>query len=115
MADYDHETETRLATYGSLSPGEVNHGQLSGIQGRWLTGTVRGYLRNAGWGSSMGFPGLTLDPVGPEVKVNVFESAELPEHWARLDEFEGDEYRRVITRVETSGGVLEANIYVVAD
>jgi len=57
---------------------------------------------------------LTLDPTGPEVSVNVFESADLPQHWSRLDEFEGPEYRRVVTEVETAGGIVKANIYVVA-
>jgi gamma-glutamylcyclotransferase (GGCT)/AIG2-like uncharacterized protein YtfP len=111
----DCGAEARLATYGSLSPGEVNHDQLSSLKGRWLKGTVRGVLQNAGWGSSMGFPGLTLDPAGPEVSVNLFESPELREHWHRLDEFEGSEYRRVVTLVRTDEGTLEANIYAVAD
>lgn len=114
MADLDGRVETRLATYGSLSPGEINHSQLSGLKGRWLKGRVRGHLQNAGWGSSMGFPGLTLDAGGPEVNANVFESSELPGHWLRLDEFEGSEYRRVVTQVQTEEGLLEANIYVVA-
>jgi len=112
---FDYSAETRLATYGSLSPGEINQNQLSKLKGRWLNGTVRGILQNAGWGSSMGFPGLTLDETGPEVKVNVFESAELPEHRSRLDEFEGAEYRRVVAHVHTSEGILEAQIYVIAD
>ena len=106
---------TRLATYGSLSPGEINHNRLSGLKGRWLKGTVRGILHNAGWGNSIGFPGLVLDPAGPEVKVNIFESEDLPQHWSRLDEFEGPEYRRVITQVLTPEGKLEAHIYTVAD
>ena len=115
MAVENHSAETRLATYGSLSPGEINHDQLSNLKGRWFKGTVRGILQNAGWGSSMGFPGLTLDETGPEVKVNVFESAELPDHWSRLDEFEGAEYRRVVAQVHTPEGILEAQIYVIAD
>ena len=106
---------TRLATYGSLSPGGINHNQLSGLKGRWLKGTVRGILHNAGWGNSIGFPGLVLDPAGPEVKVNIFESEDLPQHWSRLDEFEGPEYRRVITQVLTPEGKLKAHIYTVAD
>lgn len=106
--------DSRLATYGSLSPGEVNHGQVSSLNGRWLKGTVRGTLMNAGWGSSMGFPGLILDNAGPRVNVHVLESLELPQCWSRLDEFEGPEYRRVTTQVETGEGVLEANIYVVS-
>jgi gamma-glutamylcyclotransferase (GGCT)/AIG2-like uncharacterized protein YtfP len=63
----------------------------------------------------MGFPGLTLDETGPEVQVNVFESPELPDHWSRLDEFEGAEYRRVLAQVHTPEGILEAQIYVIAD
>ena len=106
---------TRLATYGSLSPGEINHNQLSSLKGRWLKGTVHGKMMNAGWGDAMGFPGLILDSTGPEVNVNIFESDELPQHWFRLDEFEGPEYRRVLTQVLTPGGTIEAHIYVIAD
>ncbi|MGC4054535.1 MAG: gamma-glutamylcyclotransferase [Paludibaculum sp.] len=107
--------DTRLAVYGSLAPGEVNHHQLSALAGAWRRGTVRGYRRSAGWGSALGFPGLVLDPAGPEVGVQVFESAELPRHWTRLDEFEGEGYRRVVTEVKTAGGELAAWIYVLAD
>ena len=114
MPHVNRDADTRLATYGSLSPGEVNHNQLSSLKGLWRKGKVRGALMDAGWGSNMGFPGLTLDPTGPEVNVNVFESSELPEHWLRLDEFEGSEYRRVLTLVETGDGIPEANIYVMA-
>jgi gamma-glutamylcyclotransferase (GGCT)/AIG2-like uncharacterized protein YtfP len=114
VAEPNGGVATRLATYGSLSPGEINHSQLSGLKGRWLKGRVRGHLQDAGWGSSMGFPGLTLDAGGPEVNVNVLESSELPDHWLRLDEFEGAEYRRVVTHVQTEDGMIEANIYVVA-
>ena len=115
MARDHHGAHTRLATYGSLSPGEINHDQLSNLKGQWLKGTVRGVLQNAGWGSSMGFPGLTLDPAGPEVNVNIFESEDLPQHWSRLDEFECTEYRRVVAQVQTPDGILEAHIYVIAD
>ena len=104
----------RLATYGSLSPGEINHNQLSALTGRWSKGTVRGILSPAGWGSALGFPALTLDPSGPLVNVNVFESPDLPEHWARLDEFEGSGYRRVVVAVQTPQGELPAFIYVLA-
>ncbi|WP_109485066.1 gamma-glutamylcyclotransferase family protein [Occallatibacter savannae] len=108
------DANTRLATYGSLSPGEINHNQLSDLKGRWLKGTVRGILHNAGWGDAMGFPGLILNPAGPEVPVNIFESDELPQRWARLDEFEGSEYRRVTAQVLTADGLIEAQIYVIA-
>lgn len=107
--------DTRLAVYGSLAPGRVNHGQLSALAGSWHPGTVRGFLRPAGWGAALGFPGLVLDPAGPEVAVNVFESAELPKHWARLDEFEGPGYRRAVASVRMEDGVVAASIYVLAE
>ena len=102
----------RLATYGSLAPGRPNHHQLDGLRGRWLHGQVHGALVDEGWGAALGYPALTLDPDGPAVDVHVFESADLPAHWARLDDFEGPGYRRVVTTVRTPDGDLEASIYV---
>jgi len=113
MSDRDSSAETRLASYGSLAPGRVNHHQLAGLNGRWQRGTVRGTLVDAGWGVTIGFLGLILDPSDPEVEVYVFESPDLPEHWSRLDEFEGAGYRRVSTRVRTEDGEVSAYIYVV--
>jgi gamma-glutamylcyclotransferase (GGCT)/AIG2-like uncharacterized protein YtfP len=46
------------------------------------------------------------------VGVDIFESADLPAHWARLDAFEGPGYERVITTVHTPTGDVEAFIYV---
>jgi uncharacterized protein (TIGR00290 family) len=107
--------ETRLATYGTLAPGRQNHGQLSELPGRWIVGHVRGELVEAGWGASLGYPGLILDPDAAPVEVSVFESGELPGHWDRLDAFEGDGYRRVAVDVATAEGALPASIYVVAN
>lgn len=109
----DTNPETRLASYGSLAPGRVNHHQLSGLTGQWQRATVKGRLLDAGWGAAIGYPGLVLDPDGADVEVFVFESADLPEHWSRLDEFEGSAYQRVVTNVYTADGELNACIYVV--
>ncbi len=107
--------EIRLATYGTLAPGRQNHGQLTDLPGRWLVGHVRGTLVDAGWGAKLGFPALILDPDGLPVEVFVFESEALPDHWHRLDAFEGPGYRRIAVDVSTPEGVLPASIYVVAD
>jgi gamma-glutamylcyclotransferase (GGCT)/AIG2-like uncharacterized protein YtfP len=104
----------RLATYGSLAPGRPNHHQLSELQGHWQAGVVRGHLIAEGWGAAIGFPALRLAGDGDPVDVQIFESAGLPKHWFRLDAFEGSEYHRVAVNVETSGGSLEAWIYVSA-
>ncbi|MGE3290437.1 MAG: gamma-glutamylcyclotransferase [Geminicoccaceae bacterium] len=114
MVDRSAATDTRLATYGSLAPGRVNHHQLADLRGRWRTGTVRGRLLDAGWGAALGHPGLTLDPRGPEIEVHLFESPDLPQHWSRLDAFEGPGYRRVVAQIHTADGKLEAWIYVLA-
>ena len=106
--------ETRLVTYGTLSPGQPNHHQLDGLTGRWRTGTVRGHRRDSGWGAAIGFPGLVADPKGPHVPVHLFESDDLPRHWHRLDEFEGEGYVRSTIEVATPEGSVEAQIYLLA-
>jgi gamma-glutamylcyclotransferase (GGCT)/AIG2-like uncharacterized protein YtfP len=101
----------RLATYGTLAPGRPNHHQLDGVKGRWSRGHVRGRLTNAGWGASLGYPALILDPDGSAIQVHVFESTDLPAHWSRLDQFEGPGYQRVLTSVHTPLGQVDAFIY----
>lgn len=105
----------RLAVYGSLAPGESNHRMLSGIAGEWHQGEVTGRLLDSGWGAELGFPALTLDPDGAPVPVQILVSPDLRQEWSRLDEFEGDDYRRVLVLVELQDGAAEvANIYEAA-
>ena len=113
-----NDADTRLATYGTLAPGRVNHHQLAELPGRWLEGVVTGRLVEAGWGAELGYPGLVLDladldPAAGAVAVHLFESPELPGHWPRLDAFEGEGYRRVAAPVSTDEGPLPAWIYVI--
>lgn len=110
-----HTTQTRLASYGSLAPGEVNYNQMDGMQGVWSKGTVRGKLIKAGWGVHYGFPGFILDPTGPEVPFHIFESFDLLDHWARLDEFEGEGYFRTPVMVQTEDGEKECCVYLVGE
>jgi gamma-glutamylcyclotransferase (GGCT)/AIG2-like uncharacterized protein YtfP len=88
----------RLATYGTLAPGRPNHHQLDRLEGRWLKGHVDGMLVDAGWGANLGYPALVLG-AGSAIDVDIFESVDLPAHWARLDTFEGPGYERVVTTV----------------
>ncbi|MEM9705583.1 MAG: gamma-glutamylcyclotransferase [Pseudomonadota bacterium] len=105
--------ETHLAVYGSLAPGEKNAHVLADIPGVWCDGDVYGRLEKIGWGASAGYPGLILDRSAARVAVKLLASKELPLQWARLDAFEGGDYKRVATPVITSTGVIEAYIYVV--
>jgi gamma-glutamylcyclotransferase (GGCT)/AIG2-like uncharacterized protein YtfP len=115
ITELNSAPDIRLATYGTLAPGRVNHHQISALAGNWQRGTVKGKLFASGWGAALGFPGLILDPHGPSVDVDLFESMDLPDHWARLDEFEGTGYRRVVTTVDTREGERSAWIYVLAE
>jgi gamma-glutamylcyclotransferase (GGCT)/AIG2-like uncharacterized protein YtfP len=106
--------DTRLAVYGTLAPGEPNHHQLTGLEGSWRRGKVRGRLYPRGWSATLGYPALILDPASDEVPVQIFESGDLPGHWARLDAFEGEGYRRVVAWISTADGAVEAQIYAAA-
>lgn len=105
--------ENRLATYGTLAPGRVNNHELANLKGAWFKGTIKGTLVEAGWGAGLGYPGLILDPTGDEIEVYVFESPDLPDHWDRLDAFEGDGYKRMVTHATTERGIVEVSIYTI--
>jgi gamma-glutamylcyclotransferase (GGCT)/AIG2-like uncharacterized protein YtfP len=115
MADLSEAPDTRLAVYGTLAPGRVNHHQISTLAGSWQREMVKGKLFSSGWGAALGFPGLILDPLSPSVEVDLLESRDLPEHWARLDEFEGSGYRCVVATVNTGEGERNAWIYVLPE
>ncbi len=101
-----------LAIYGSLAPGEVNHHVIEPVRGSWSDGYVRGHVSHVGWGADYGFPALTWDPAGPRVPVKLLVSGSLPDHWDRLDRFEGDGYRRALVPVQRGRDVVAiANIY----
>lgn len=108
------QLDTRLAVYGTLAPGRPNEHELARYGGTWITGTVRGHLRDRGWGAAHGYPGIVLDADGPEVEVHVLTSDALVDDWARLDEFEGPGYRRATVRVATDDGPVAAWIYELA-
>ena len=102
----------RLAVYGSLKPGEVNHAVVASIPGTWSEGWVLGFLLDRGWGAGEGYPAIRLSDEGERVPVSVLESDELAEHWERLDAFEGEEYRRIVATVHhASGETRGAYIY----
>lgn len=102
----------RLFVYGTLVPGRSNEHVLHDVAGHWEPGTVRGHLREHGWGAALGYPALVLDEDGQEVHGMLLSSPDLAEHWDRLDHFEGDGYTRVLTTVRRADGTaVEAQIY----
>jgi gamma-glutamylcyclotransferase (GGCT)/AIG2-like uncharacterized protein YtfP len=105
----------RLAVYGSLAPGKKNHNVIAGMEGSWRNAVLRGSLHNEGWGAGEGFPGFLWDGGDTPVTALVFSSSELPHYWLRLDEFEGEEYRRILVPAEVNGTAIEiCNVYALA-
>ena len=105
-----------LFVYGSLAPGGANHHVLSHIEGDWVAASVRGRLRQAGWGAAMGYPAIVLDDAADPVDGFVFASDQLGEHWPELDAFEGEGYERVRTPARLHDGAsVEVFIYVLRE
>lgn len=107
------EPSRRLAVYGTLAPGEVNHDQVADLRSEWKPGFVRGELAPEGWGTTYGFPAFRWDPAGYPIPVRLLVSPDLPSYWHRLDAFEGPGYQRILVPVEDGAGCLVtvANIY----
>ena len=102
----------RLFVYGTLAPGRPNAHVLADVSGSWEPGIVEGTLYQEGWGAAAGYPGIVLNDNGAEVRGFIFSSEELAAHWARLDEFEGEGYQRVLTKASLEDGtVVQAYIY----
>lgn len=92
-------TET-LFVYGTLMPNCPNGHVLENVVGKFVPATVKGYLKDAGWSASMGYPGIKLDENGDTVHGYLFYSNNLINHWDNLDDFEGEEFERQAVLVE---------------
>lgn len=98
--------------YGTLAPGERNAHIMDGMTGEWVKATARGTRFINGWGRHRMAPGFFPDPSGPIVEGLIFASNDLPDHWQRLDEFEGSDYERVeIEATLESGEIVTAFVY----
>ena len=102
----------RLFVYGTLAPNRPNEHILKDLDGSWTSASVRGILKEQGWGSKMGYPGIELNNNANEIKGLIFKSENLLEHWNILDKFEGNEYKRVLTDVTLQdSSIVSAYIY----
>ncbi|MFK7891909.1 MAG: gamma-glutamylcyclotransferase family protein [Granulosicoccus sp.] len=107
----------RLFIYGTLAPGQVNHHVVADIPGDWQRASVRGTVIQLHCGPTEVYPGLipgSDDELAGTVEGWVFSSEHLHSHWQRLDEFEGDEYERIVICVRIAESeFLEACVYAV--
>ncbi|MEO0972525.1 MAG: gamma-glutamylcyclotransferase family protein [Pseudomonadota bacterium] len=105
----------RLFVYGTLAPGRSNHHHLKSLDGEWTPATLRGRLVAEGWGAAQGYPGIVPGGDGEAVSGWVLASPALCDHWARLDEFEGEGYeRKVVTVTLANGTPVAAYVYALA-
>ncbi len=109
------ELINKLFVYGTLGPGRPNEHWLSNIGGTFQSAHVKGRLFPEGWGATLGYPALVIDPDGEVVRGHVFTSDGLHSHWPELDNFEGEGYRRILTDVTLDDGTTtEAYIYTLS-
>ncbi len=74
---------------------------------------MRENLRSEGWGADIGYPGIVLDEEGEEIEGHIFISEDLPNNWDDVDEFEDEDYERVVTQTTLEdGSSVDAYIYV---
>ena len=101
-----------LFVYGTLAPGEPNAHIMDSMVGHWHKASVRGKRFINGFGIHKNAPGFSPDPKGPIVNGLIFTSTDLPNHWSRIDAFEGPDYQRVeIEATLDSGEIITTFIY----
>ncbi len=105
-------TASRLAIYGTLAPGNVNHHHLAELGGAWQPASVRGRLDRVPAGEHRGLPAIVLDPAAELLRLQLLRCPRLGEVWQRLDSFEGEEMQRLLVPLEAEGRISGvANIY----
>jgi gamma-glutamylcyclotransferase (GGCT)/AIG2-like uncharacterized protein YtfP len=104
-----YRASVRLAIYGTLAPGKVNHHHIADLGGAWRDAAVRGSLGRVPCGIHEGLPAIVVGPDQPLHPVKLLASEALPGAWGRLDAFEGEEMQRLLVPLEGEGGVV--NIY----
>jgi gamma-glutamylcyclotransferase (GGCT)/AIG2-like uncharacterized protein YtfP len=100
----------RLFVYGTLRAGEAARALVAAHVARSVPGTVRGAM----YAFPMGYPGL-IDGDGA-VRGELLWLAEPGAALPLLDEYEGDDFARVVRAVELEDGTrVTAWCYVLAD
>jgi len=101
-----------LFVYGTLVPGRQNEHILKNIGGAFQKAYIFGDLIQEGWGASMGCPALKINENGIKIDGYIFSSKNLSKNWKKLDDFEGAEYLRILSKVTLeNGNFIDAYIY----
>ncbi len=106
--------ENAFIAYGTLGPGRPNHYKIEHIPGKWEKATINGKLEAKGWGADLGYYGYvkTNTPENKDIEAFILFADELKKHWRFLDDFEGDEYKRILAEFKLENGMIGmGNIY----
>ncbi len=113
-----YEPEKKIIIYGSLAPDRINHNKVEHIAGQWCKGIIRGQLEKIGWGADLGYWGYKKTNSENDKVIDAFIlfSDELSTHYAALDDFEGEEYERVLAIFELDTGEIGVgNVYALKE
>ena len=98
--------------YGSLAPGRPNYSKIANIGGHWKQGIIQGRLEHHGWGAELGYPGYVKTKNPEPIAVQLLFSEALPDYWQQLDDFEGDDYQRIVIDFTSEDGEKgKGNVY----
>lgn len=97
---------SKLGTYGTLKPNNVNHEVLKNIKGDWVTGKVRGFIKEED-----GLPFFTWSVESKTIELDLFVSESLQKELPRIDQFEGNRYHRIWIPIERNHIYEVCNIY----
>ena len=98
--------EEQLIVYGSLVPGGLYHFLLADLPGTWEQCLIRGRM-----GEYWGFRTFHYDAAGPEHPAWLLTSPALPGIFPELDDFEGDNYERIIIPARLDDRWVIAQVY----
>ena len=104
-----------LFVYGTLQKGKQHESILKNLKGSWKKGYVKGNLFNISSGTNYGYPAIKLNKKGSKVYGMIFHSKELKKSLKKIDQFEGSNYKRVISKIfnVNDGTKTESYIYVI--
>ena len=101
-----------LFVYGTLQKGKQHENFLKNLKGSWKKGYVFGELLNISSGPDYGYPALKLDSKGSKIYGMIFHSKDLESHIKKIDKFEGDSYKRIISKIILEdGSQIESYLY----
>ena len=98
-----------LFVYGTLKPGGEAHHFFDQIPGSWSDAYCFG-----NWISDIdiGYPIISLDTNGEKIDGKLFYSKQLQNIIKEIDEYEGEEYKRVTAKIHLNNGTsVQAFIY----